>query len=123
MEIAPPVLLRIRNAFRVPQFRYPALAVVLGIVVSLAYLPGLAGPFVLDDIPNLVQNSALVPPTLTFETIKQAALSGISGALERLLRRGPAKRAAVQGHEPDHSSRKRVTRVRALPPPATSTAC
>jgi len=85
MEIAPPVLLRIRNAFRVPQFRYPALAVVLGIVVSLAYLPGLAGPFVLDDIPNLVQNSALVPPTLTFETIKQAALSGISGALGRPL--------------------------------------
>lgn len=84
-EIISPVLLRIRNAFRAPQFQYPALAVVLGTVVLLAYLPGLAGPFVLDDIPNLVQNLALVPTTLTFETIQQAALSGISGPLGRPL--------------------------------------
>jgi len=79
------VLVRNRNAFTAPWFRYPAFAVVLGIVLSLVYLPGLAGPFVLDDIPNLVQNLALAPSTLTFETLQQAAGSGISGPLGRPL--------------------------------------
>jgi hypothetical protein len=84
-EIIPPVLLRLRNAFQAPRFQYLAIAVVLGIVVSLAYLPGLAGPFVLDDLPNIVENPALKLRSLDAVGLHAAMSSGFSGPLGRPL--------------------------------------
>lgn len=57
------------------------------LVVLLAtffiYRSGLDGPFVFDDGPNVVNNSHLKIPSLSYQDLKEAALSGQSGTLKR----------------------------------------
>ena len=59
-----------------------ALASVLALVV-LAYLPGLRGPFVFDDFPNIVNNPTVAVTTLTADSLHTAAISNSSGPLGR----------------------------------------
>ena len=61
-----------------------ALAAVLALVV-LAYLPGLRGPFVFDDYPNIVNNPTVAVTTLTVQNLYTAATSNTSGPLGRPL--------------------------------------
>lgn len=57
-----------------------AAAVLLTILV---YLPGLHGDFVLDDFPNILDNSALQVTSLTIDGLWRAAFSSEAGALRR----------------------------------------
>lgn len=47
------------------------------------YYPGLQGPFIFDDWPNLVQNEHLRIDNLNFASLQQAAYSTSSGDLKR----------------------------------------
>lgn len=76
--------IRVRNLFSARRLYYAALAGVLGIV-SLVYLPGLAGPFVFDDFPNILENPALALTSLNAEGLWAALSSGASGPLGRPL--------------------------------------
>ena len=49
----------------------------------LVYLPGLYGDFVLDDFPNLLNNTALQVHSFSLEAFWHAALSSGSGTLRR----------------------------------------
>ncbi len=60
------------------------LLVMFGVCV-LAYLPGLSGPFVFDDGPNILGNKNLRVDELTIEKLASAVLSGSSGLLQRPL--------------------------------------
>lgn len=51
----------------------------------LVYRPGLSGPFLFDDGPNIVRNAKLAIHDFNPATLKQAALSGHSGPLLRPL--------------------------------------
>jgi hypothetical protein len=61
-----------------------ALAGALALVV-LAYLPGLRGPFVFDDFPNIVNNPTVAVTALTAQNLHTAAVSNTSGPLGRPL--------------------------------------
>ncbi|KPK11557.1 MAG: hypothetical protein AMJ68_05460 [Acidithiobacillales bacterium SG8_45] len=65
--------------------KYRVLAVLLMLVSSgfLAYWPGIGGPFVFDDFANIVDNSFLRLPDLTFGSLANAATSTESGPLKR----------------------------------------
>ncbi|MSR13134.1 MAG: hypothetical protein EXR86_00905 [Gammaproteobacteria bacterium] len=52
---------------------------------TAAYLPGLDGGFAFDDYPNIVENPALRPDVVSFNTLASAALSSDSGPLRRPL--------------------------------------
>ncbi|MGE0811109.1 MAG: hypothetical protein AB7N69_10930, partial [Immundisolibacter sp.] len=52
-------------------------------LVALAYLPGLRGPFVFDDFPNILNNPAVALTELTPQALRTAALSNHSGPLGR----------------------------------------
>ena len=52
-------------------------------VTFLAYKPGLSGPFVFDDIPNLVENRALHIDSLSLETVLDAIHAVRSGPFGR----------------------------------------
>ncbi|MFZ5492146.1 MAG: pilus assembly protein PilF [Pseudomonadota bacterium] len=62
--------------------RWACLAGALALV-ALAYLPGLRGPFVFDDFPNILNNPAMALTELTPQTLRTAALSNRSGPLGR----------------------------------------
>ena len=64
------------------QVFYGALALAL-FITALAYRPGLNGPFVFDDLTNLIDNPALQQAEFSFDALKQAALSRDSGTLHR----------------------------------------
>ena len=51
----------------------------------LAYLPGLRGPFVFDDITNIVQNTALAIHSLRWDQLMYAAFSSDAGPTRRPL--------------------------------------
>ncbi|WP_428302879.1 hypothetical protein, partial [Immundisolibacter sp.] len=53
------------------------------VLVALAYLPGLRGPFVFDDFPNILNNPAVALTELTPQALRTAALSNHSGPLGR----------------------------------------
>ncbi|MGH8283931.1 MAG: hypothetical protein ACRESE_08820 [Gammaproteobacteria bacterium] len=55
------------------------------ILTVLAYLPGLHGPFVFDDITNIVQDKALAMHSLAWNQLLHAALSSDAGPLRRPL--------------------------------------
>ncbi|MGH8307942.1 MAG: hypothetical protein ACRER0_06675, partial [Gammaproteobacteria bacterium] len=55
------------------------------ILTVLAYLPGLHGPLVFDDITNIVQNKALVMHSLAWDQLMHAALSSDAGPTRRPL--------------------------------------
>ncbi|MBC7161433.1 MAG: hypothetical protein H5U26_04900 [Immundisolibacter sp.] len=61
-----------------------ALLATLALVV-LAYLPGLRGPFVFDDYPNILNNPAVAVTEFTPQALGAAALSNTSGPLGRPL--------------------------------------
>ncbi len=61
-----------------------ALLATLALVV-LAYLPGLRGPFVFDDYPNILNNPAVAVTELSPQALRAAALSNTSGPLGRPL--------------------------------------
>ena len=54
-------------------------------LVALAYLPGLRGPFVFDDYPNILNNSPVAVTELTPQALHAAAASNNSGPLGRPL--------------------------------------
>ena len=54
-------------------------------LVALAYLPGLRGPFVFDDYPNILNNPPVALTELTPQALRAAALSNTSGPLGRPL--------------------------------------
>ncbi len=53
------------------------------LVVVCAYLPGLHGDFVFDDLPNLLENTNLQIHDLKPKTLWQASMSSDSGTLHR----------------------------------------
>jgi hypothetical protein len=55
------------------------------LIVSLAYLPGLRGPFVLDDTENILRDPALAMKELSWEGIRNALGSDARGPLKRPL--------------------------------------
>lgn len=61
-----------------------ALAGILILTVA-AYFPGLSGPFVFDDITNIVQNHALAIHSLRWDQLMHAALSSDAGPTRRPL--------------------------------------
>jgi tetratricopeptide (TPR) repeat protein len=58
---------------------------IIAIAVTLAYFPGLHGPFVFDDIPNIARNPAIQISSLHPSSLYTAALSSPSSALGRPL--------------------------------------
>ncbi len=65
---------------------YPYIALLAALVLTvLAYLPGLHGPFVFDDITNIVQDRALVMHSLAWDQLLHAVLSSHAGPLRRPL--------------------------------------
>ena len=54
-------------------------------LVALAYLPGLRGPFVFDDYPNILNNPPVALTALTPQALHAAATSNTSGPLGRPL--------------------------------------
>ncbi|WP_188567288.1 hypothetical protein [Undibacterium terreum] len=59
-----------------------AMAILIGLTF-LVYQPGLYGPFVFDDAPNIVKNPGIAIQDLHFATLRQAAFSSASGPLSR----------------------------------------
>jgi hypothetical protein len=57
----------------------------IAMAVMLAYSPGLHGPFVFDDIPNIAHNSAIQITTLRPSSLYAAAVSSPSSVLGRPL--------------------------------------
>lgn len=66
-----------------PAFLISVFAVLL--FTSLVYYPGLSGGFALDDISNIVNNENIAITHLSFDALRQAALSNNSGPLGRPL--------------------------------------
>ena len=64
--------------------RWLALLAALALV-ALAYLPGLRGPFVFDDYPNILNNPPVAVTELTPQALHAAAVSNTSGPLGRPL--------------------------------------
>jgi len=60
------------------------LAIALGLVATLVFLPGLPGHFFLDDFPNIVQNRAILIDSISFEALARAA-SAYSASFSRPL--------------------------------------
>lgn len=58
-------------------------AAIVALTTVAAYFPGLWGPFVFDDYPNLVKNSRVQIDSLAIDSLWSAALSGESGPLNR----------------------------------------
>ncbi len=59
------------------------LLLLLLILPPLIYLPGINGPFLLDDLPNFVQNKSVHINNLSLTTLQEAANSLISSILGR----------------------------------------
>jgi len=59
------------------------LLMLASVATYLVYQPGLSGPFLFDDMPNIVDNAAIAIGDLHANTLKQAALSSESGMLRR----------------------------------------
>jgi len=69
---------------RVP-LAWTALALVLIIVTTAFYAPGLAGGFLFDDYPNIVDNPAVQPKDASLGSLVAAAFSSPSSELKRPL--------------------------------------
>ena len=65
---------------------YPLIALAaLALLVCVVYAPGLDGPFVFDDAPNITENPAIKITELNIENLKNAAFSIPAGPLYRPL--------------------------------------
>lgn len=60
-----------------------AVFVILALATSLCYWPGLSGPFLFDDLPNILANTRLHITELNWDTILGAITSIDSGPLKR----------------------------------------
>ncbi|MCU7800880.1 MAG: hypothetical protein KZQ70_12230, partial [gamma proteobacterium symbiont of Lucinoma myriamae] len=49
----------------------------------ILYFPGLYGDFILDDKSNIIDESAIRISSITYETLTEAAKSGVAGPLKR----------------------------------------
>lgn len=70
------------------QSRPLILLLLLGAIIALAtlaYHPGLSGPFLFDDYANIVNEPQLQIDDLSWASLKQASLSGAAGPLKRPL--------------------------------------
>ena len=68
---------------RIPSYK---LLLALGtLLVACIYLPGLRGPFIFDDYPNLLENALFQTKALTLSSALQAALSSDASILRRPL--------------------------------------
>ena len=56
-----------------------AKVLLLTAIIVASYLPGLSGPFLFDDLQNIVQNSALAINSLNWSSLSAAAMSGGAG--------------------------------------------
>ena len=65
----------------------PSVAVLLfvlaGVLTAVIYLPGLAGDYMFDDHPNLLENKRLQLDSLDIESLQGAAYSSDAGVLRR----------------------------------------
>ena len=59
------------------------LFLLVGVLTAAIYLPGLAGDYVFDDAPNLLNNQRLHIDSLDMKSLQGAALSSGSGVLRR----------------------------------------
>ncbi len=59
------------------------LFVLIGVLTAAIYLPGLAGDYVFDDLPNLLHNKRLQIDSLHMESLQGAAFSSGAGILRR----------------------------------------
>lgn len=67
-------------------FRHPfTLLILVTAATLLAYLPGLPGPFVFDDIQNIVENRAIAITSLDADALAAAAHSGPQDGIGRPL--------------------------------------
>lgn len=71
-------------------FYQPALVLLIAALVAtiLVYWPGLSGGYVFDDIPNIVDNTALEMDGLSWAELRAAAFSADSGRLNRPIAMG-----------------------------------
>lgn len=51
--------------------------------IFLIYAPGIHGPFIFDDLPNILHNSLLRIQTLDYSSLTSSATSGSAGPLKR----------------------------------------
>ena len=58
----------------------PAACLLLIMLGAAVYWPGLDGPFVFDDLPNITRHTAVAVDELTLDTLHEAATSTGSGA-------------------------------------------
>ncbi|MCK5869196.1 MAG: hypothetical protein KAG45_00860 [Methyloprofundus sp.] len=58
---------------------------ILALFLIVTYWPSLQGPFIFDDIQNIVGNPAVAITDLSFGSLKQALLSNDSGLFKRVL--------------------------------------
>ena len=69
------------------QRKYTFLAIGIGLflftVTTIVYYPGLNGPFVFDDLPNILLNPTLRNIEFTWDAFQAAMLSNDSGVLKR----------------------------------------
>lgn len=77
--------MKLNQALSSPPNVLNLLLVLLAALTIAAYYPGLYGPFVFDDIPNIVRNNVLVITALEPEALLNASNSSSSSALGRPL--------------------------------------
>lgn len=63
----------------------PILLALALVVTALSYWPGLSGGYAFDDFPNIVDNPAVQPDTVSLASISAAALSSPASQLKRPL--------------------------------------
>jgi protein O-mannosyl-transferase len=67
------------------RIRAPLLLSAALVIVALVYRPGLDGPLVFDDYPNIVDNPTVAAASLTYDSLKDAAFSRGAGIAARPL--------------------------------------
>jgi tetratricopeptide (TPR) repeat protein len=74
-----------RADFVTRPWRYAAAALALALFLGLIYMPGIDGPFVLDDEENITANPSAAMTELNWDNLVRAASANQSGALGRPL--------------------------------------
>jgi tetratricopeptide (TPR) repeat protein len=59
------------------------ITVLLGLICTTIYYPGVYGPFIFDDLSNITGNSFLQIQNLSFSSLYSSASSGFAGPLKR----------------------------------------
>ncbi len=61
----------------------PFLALLLAVIVCAIYLPGIHGPYIADDYPNIINNEGITISQLTTDELLSAATANVSGPFSR----------------------------------------